>query len=134
MDIPALIIDDHKEHILRHRVLLNDINIRLDEEKAKIILDHISEHIELSRNADPGVLTMTNQQQLPPAPPVAQPGIDLANNPTQNAAGQSPIGQVMEGSQQAMSQEQPGVPSPASPPAPFGDLPTTTVPAEPGEG
>jgi hypothetical protein len=134
MEVPALIIDDHKEHILRHRVLLNDINVRLDDEKAKIILDHISEHIELSRSADPAVLTMTNQQQLPPAPPTATPGGDLANNPPQNSSDQSAIGQVMEGSEQAMNQEQPGVPQPASPPAPFQELPTTTIPAEPGKG
>jgi hypothetical protein len=131
VEVPALIIDDHKEHIMRHRVLLNDVAVRLDDEKAQIILDHISEHIELLRSADPAILTMTNQQQLPPAPPPAQPGGDLANNPTQNSEGQSPIGQVMEGSDQAMNQEQPGVPQPATPPAPFQDNPTTTVPAEP---
>jgi hypothetical protein len=130
-EVPALIIDDHKEHILRHRIILNDIEVRMDDEKMAVILKHIDEHIELARSADPAILTMTNQQQLAPAPAPAQPGGDLANNPPQNAQDQSAIGQVMEGSEQAMSQEQPGVPQPATPPAPFQDLPTTNTPAPP---
>lgn len=133
VEVPALIIDDHKEHILRHRVILNDLDIRMDEEKSDIILKHIQEHIDFARSADPAILTMTNQQQLPPAPPEAQPGQDLANNPEQNSEGQSDIGRVMEGSDQAMNQEQPGIPKPATPPAPFQDLPTTNAPTEPGE-
>ncbi len=130
-EVPALIIDDHKEHILRHRIILNDIEVRMDDEKMAVILKHIDEHIELARSADPAILTMTNQQQLAPAPAPAQPGVDLANNPPQNAQNQSAIGQVMEGSEQAMNQEQPGVPQPATPPAPFQDLPTTNNPAPP---
>jgi hypothetical protein len=130
-EVPALIIDDHKEHILRHRIILNDIEVRMDDEKMAVILKHIDEHIELARSADPAILTMTNQQQLAPAPAPAQPGGDLANNPPQNAQNQSAIGQVMEGSEQAMNQEQPGVPQPATPPAPFQDLPTTSTPAPP---
>jgi hypothetical protein len=131
--IKALIIDDHKEHILRHRTILNDIEMRMDDEKAKAIYDHILEHVEFARSADPAVLTMTNQQQLPPAP-APQPPVDQGvNQPQQNAADQSAIGQVMEGSEQAMNQEQPGMPQPATPPAPFEEMPTTTVPAEPSQ-
>jgi hypothetical protein len=131
--VPALVIDDHKEHILRHRTILNDIDIRTDEARSKAIFDHIQEHIKFARSTDPGVLTMTNQQPLPPAPVVGATGQDLANNPQQNSEGQSDIGQTMEGSAQAMNQEQPGIPKPATPPAPFQDLPTTNAPAEPGE-
>jgi hypothetical protein len=133
LEVPALIIDDHKEHILRHRIILNDIDVRMDEEKSAVILQHIQEHIELARSADPAVLTMTNQQQLPPAPQQAPTGQDLANNPPQNAEDQSSIGQVMEGSEQTMNQEMPGTPSPATPPAPFENLPTSTIPTEPQE-
>lgn len=129
--VKALIIDDHKEHILRHRTLLNDLELRMNDEKAKVVYDHLMEHIEFARSADPAILTMTNQQQLAPAP-APQPPVDQGvNQPPQNSADQSAIGQVMEGSQQSMQQEQPGVPSPATPPAPFEQMPTTTVPAEP---
>ena len=133
IEVPALIIDDHKEHILRHRVILNDLDIRMDEEKSAVIFKHLQEHIELARSADPAILTMTNQQQLPPVAPEATPGGDLANNPEQNSEGQSDIGQLMEASEQSMNQEMPGTPKPATPPAPFEDLPTTTIPAEPEE-
>ena len=131
IQVPALVIDDHKEHILRHRTILNDIDIRTDESRSKAIFEHIQEHIEFARSTDPGVLTMTNQQPLAPAPTPAQPGQDLANNPPQNSEGQSSIGQVLEGSEQDAAQQMPGVPSPATPPAPFEELPTTTVPAQP---
>ena len=128
ISVPALVIDDHKEHILRHRTILNDIDIRTDDEKSAAIFAHIQEHINFARSTDPAVLTMTNQQPLPPAPAPMQPGQDLANNPPQNAEGQSAIAQVAEGSEQAMGQMMPGTPSPATPPAPFEELPTTTVP------
>lgn len=128
ISVPALVIDDHKEHIMRHRTTLNDIDIRTDEQKSKAIFDHIQEHIDFARSTDPAVLTMTNQQPLAPAPAPAQPNQDLANNPEQNSEGQSSIAQVAEGSEQASQQMMPGTPSPATPPAPFEDLPTTTAP------
>jgi hypothetical protein len=132
IEVPALVIDDHKEHILRHRTILNDIDIRMDDERASVIFAHIQEHINFARSTDPAVLTMTNQQQLPPAAPVAQPGQDLANNPEQNSEGQSSIAQVAEGSKQAQGQMMPGTPSPATPPAPFEELPTSKVPVPEG--
>jgi hypothetical protein len=130
ISVPALVIDDHKEHIMRHRTILNDIDIRTDEEKSRVIFEHIQEHIDFARSTDPAVLTMTNQQPLAPAPAPAQPGQDLANNPPQNSEGQSAIAQVAEGSQQTAQQMMPGVPEPATPPAPFENLPTTTVPEQ----
>jgi len=124
--VKALIIDDHKEHILRHRTILNDIDIRMDDERAKATYDHILEHIAFARSADPAVLTMTNQQPLAPAPaPAPEAGV---NNPPQNSEGQSTIGQVMEPLPQGQEEGMPGIPKPATPPAPFENLPTTTVP------
>jgi hypothetical protein len=125
--VPALVIDDHKEHILRHRTTLNDIDIRLDEEKSAVIFAHLQEHIEFARSTDPAVLIMTNQQQLPPNPATA-PAPETANQPQQNSQGQSSIAQVAEGSEQTQGQMMPGVPQPATPPEPFESLPTTTVP------
>lgn len=128
--VKALVFDDHKEHILRHRNILNDIDIRNDDERASVVYTHLMEHIEFAKNAEPAVLTATNQQTLPqpPAPaPVAAP----AAAPDQNAAGQSPVAQVSEPVASDLTEAQPGLPSPASPPAPFADLPTTTTPAAP---
>jgi hypothetical protein len=127
--VKALIIDDHKEHILRHRTILNDIDIRMDDERAKATYDHILEHIAFARSADPAVLTMTNQQPLAPAPaPAPAAPADTGTNPVQNSEGQSPIGQTLEPIPQGQQEGMPGIPKPATPPAPFEELPTTTVP------
>jgi hypothetical protein len=127
--VKALIIDDHKEHILRHRTILNDIDIRMDDERAKATYDHILEHIAFARSADPAVLTMTNQQPLAPAPaPAPAAPADTGTNPVQNSEGQSPIGQTLEPLPQGQQEGMPGIPKPATPPAPFENLPTTTVP------
>lgn len=127
ISVPALIIDDHKEHILRHRIMLNDIDLRTDPEKSAVIYAHLQEHIDLARSADPGLLTMTNQQPLAPTQQVT-PTPEQVNQPQQNSAGQSAITQVQEASQQSMEQMMPNVPSPASPPAPFEELPISTIP------
>jgi len=131
--VKALIIDDHKEHILRHRTILNDIDIRMDDERSKATYDHILEHISFARSADPAVLTMTNQQPLAPAPVPAAPAPEAGvNNPPQNSEGQSTIGQVLEPLPQGQEEGMPGIPKPATPPAPFNELPTTTVPVPEG--
>jgi hypothetical protein len=127
ISVPALIIDDHKEHILRHRTILNDIDLRTDDVKSAVIYAHIQEHIEFARSADPAVLTMTNQQPLPPVQQQA-PAPEEVNQPQQNSEGQSAIAQVQEASEQTASQMMPNVPEPATPPTPFDQLPTTTVP------
>jgi hypothetical protein len=126
ISVPALVIDDHKEHILRHRTVLNDIDIRMDEEKSAAIFAHIQEHIDFARSTDPAVLTMTNQQPLPPAQAPA-PAPEEVSQPDQNSQDQSAIAQVEEGSEQTQSQMMPNVPAPATPPAPFENLPTTKV-------
>jgi hypothetical protein len=129
--VPALIIDDHKEHVLRHRTILNDIDLRTDDVKSAAVYKHIQDHIEFARNADPAVLTMTNQQPLPPLQQQA-PAPQQVNNPQQNSENQSSIVQLQEASQQSTDQMMPNVPEPATPPAPFDKLPTTTVPVPEG--
>jgi hypothetical protein len=128
--VVALIIDDHKEHILRHRIILNDIDIRNDEERSAVIFAHIQEHLDMATNGKPNVLQATNQQQLPPDPVPAPAPAPEVNAPQQNSAGQSPIAQVAEGSQQSLGQQLPGIPEPATPPAPFEELPTTNAPKQ----
>jgi hypothetical protein len=129
--VKAMVWDDHKEHILHHRNVLNDLEIRTDDARASVVYDHLMEHIEFARNADPAVLTVTNQQVLPqPTPPPAPeaPEADPAAAPDQNSQDQSAIGEISEPLTSDMSQAQPGMPNLPSPPAPFEDLPTTTVP------
>lgn len=129
--VKAMVWDDHKEHILHHRNVLNDLDIRNDDARASVVYDHLMEHIEFARNADPAVLTVTNQQTLPqptpppaPAPAAAEP----AATPDQNSQGQSAIGEIAEPLESDLTQAQPSMPGLPTPPAPFEELPTTTVP------
>jgi hypothetical protein len=129
--IKAMVWDDHKEHILHHRNVLNDLDIRNDDARASVVYNHLMEHIEFARNADPAVLTVTNQQTLPqptPPPAPANPAAEPAAAPDQNSQGQSAIGEIAEPLESDLTQAQPSMPGLPTPPAPFEDLPTTTVP------
>lgn len=82
--VTALITDDHKAHVMRHRCVLDDPSVRdgsTPEANAVLqaALDHIDEHEELARKLTterPGLLQLTGQQPifaaLPPMGP--QPG------------------------------------------------------------
>ena len=129
--VKAMVWDDHKEHILHHRNVLNDLEIRNDDARASVIYTHLMEHIEFARNADPAVLAVTNQQTLPqPTPPPAPvpAAAEPAATPDQNSQGQSAIGEIAEPLESDLTQAQPSMPGLPTPPAPFEELPTTTVP------
>lgn len=129
--VKAMVWDDHKEHILHHRNVLNDLDIRNDDARASVVYDHLMEHIEFARNADPAVLTVTNQATLPqptPPPAPAPAATDPAAAPDQNSQDQSAIGEIAEPLESDLTQAQPSMPGLPTPPAPFEELPTTTVP------
>ena len=70
----ALYLDSHKEHILEHRNLISDPDLRQDQALVKAVMDHIQEHINLLRTVDPDLLLLTNQTPLqnpnaPQSPP-----------------------------------------------------------------
>lgn len=125
--IKAMVWDDHKEHILHHRNVLNDLDIRNDDARAAVVYKHLMEHIEFGKNAEPAVLTVTNQQTLPQPPAPAAP-VEPAAAPEQNSQGQSAIAEVAEPLESDLTQAQPSLPSLPQPPAPFEELPITTVP------
>lgn len=94
--VRAIIVDKHVTHIEEHTAVLNSPEIRENQEITTIVLDHINEHINLLRTADPGLLQILKQPSLPPmAPPMPQgsPGMPM-NGPTGpgQAPGQPPIG------------------------------------------
>lgn len=64
--------DQHKEHIIEHNAVLNDPELRQDVNLVKIVQDHIQEHLDFLRNTDPGLLSMTGQEPLPPLQPPGQ--------------------------------------------------------------
>lgn len=65
----AVLVDEHANHIMNHRGVLSDPDLRKDPQLVKNTLDHIQEHIELLKNTDPNLLMMLGQQPLQPTPP-----------------------------------------------------------------
>lgn len=104
----ALITDNHAKHILEHKVVLSNPEIRQDPENpiVQVTLDHIQEHISLAQS--PGYQMMAqmlgHQVMVAPAAPQGPPGQPGA------------IGGAMDQSQpveaQAENVQMPNMPSP----------------------
>ena len=60
--------EKHSMHIKEHMEVLNDVELKKDPELAKIILDHVQEHVNLLRTTDPAILSMIGEVPLAPAP------------------------------------------------------------------
>jgi len=75
--VSALVTDNHGEHILSHKNILNDPMLRKlaaggDEKASGIIqavLNHLSEHYDLMRNSDPAFLSLIATGALPQVAP-----------------------------------------------------------------
>jgi len=142
-DVMVDITDTHAEHILEHRTLMFDPDLRLNPTLRQIVQTHIQTHIDMLRNVDPDLLMLLGQQplqnanmgQMPPpmqapndggmsAPPGMMGG-DMASGDMaqqmQNGAGFDPS-QFMQGQgTQGGNMSEPQVPTP---PPPFQNLPT----------
>ena len=68
--IQALSVDQHKEHIMEHKAVIADPDLRFNPEIVKNTLDHIQQHINLLQTTNPDLLQIIGEQPLkPPAPP-----------------------------------------------------------------
>ena len=59
-------LDQHKTHIMEHRAVLADPDLRNDPGLVKVVMDHIENHVNALRNTDPALLQMVGEQPLPP--------------------------------------------------------------------
>ncbi len=95
----ALITDNHAKHILEHKVVLANPEIRQDPDNpiVKLTLDHIQEHINLAQS--PGYQMMApmlgHQVMVPPAQPQGPPGQPGAVGGAMDAT--PPVQQAAEG-------------------------------------
>lgn len=105
--VMALVTDIHAAHYLEHKSLISAPEARQDAEFVARVLEHMQEHLELWRNADPAVLMMTNQP--PPPPPNGATLIEEQGRPQKEGLGQM-------GPQQGVPQ--PPQPGPVPPPPP----------------
>jgi hypothetical protein len=72
----ALAIDNHQLHIMEHKNVLADSDVRSDPDLCKRALDHITDHLKLLRETDADLLVLMKQQPLGPkeGTPAAPPG------------------------------------------------------------
>ncbi len=118
--IMAVATDQHSLHIKEHKSVLADPDLRKDPMLVQRTLMHIQEHINMLRTLDPQLLAMMGEQSLAPMMPPqgAPPEQGGAPAPSQDQ-GQQPQVQETPLAQEANV----NMPAPATPPAPFSDLP-----------
>jgi len=117
-DVQAIDIEPHSLHIKEHRDVLSDPDLKQNPELVTRVLNHIQEHINALRDADPGLLMHIGEQPLGPVggSPAGQP------NPANQV--NNPDGQAPEVMQPMPNSPDINLPQPASPPAPFQNAPT----------
>tara|TARA_R110000868_G_scaffold66014_7_gene197022 strand:+ start:2388 stop:4445 length:2058 start_codon:yes stop_codon:yes gene_type:complete len=95
----ASVLDAHKQHIMDHRKVFSDPEMRKDPELLKNAHKHIQEHIDLLRGADPDLLQLLGEQPLNPPQGIPSSGQLPAGpmkNPTKASMQNSPMGDVMQ--------------------------------------
>jgi hypothetical protein len=63
-DVFANPLDQHRMHILEHRAVINDPELRQNPELLSKVQQHLQEHIDLLRTVDPDLLMLINEQPL----------------------------------------------------------------------
>ncbi len=81
----ALSTDDHPKHAQSHAGLLNDPNVRTNGQRNQLILDHILEHVQLSKETDPYLMAMIRTGKMPEGGPPME-------GPPPGAGGPPPLG------------------------------------------
>jgi hypothetical protein len=71
-NVQALVTELHMEHIKIHQQLINSPESKEDPALVQTTLEHIQQHLDLWRSADPAILMITGQQPAPPMPMPAQ--------------------------------------------------------------
>jgi hypothetical protein len=85
IETKAFAFDDHIEHIKEHTSLLDDPDIRDNDELNAAVLAHIQEHVDLSRSVDPAVQQALGHVVLPPLAPMggSQAQLDPQGQPVE---------------------------------------------------
>lgn len=64
---PVMPTDNHKEHIAKHRTLLDNPEFRYNQQLAQAVIKHIQEHVMTWEMTDPGIIIATGQEMSPTA-------------------------------------------------------------------
>lgn len=119
----AIVTDQHSLHIKEHRDVLSDVELRKDPNLVNLVLNHIQEHINLLKTSDPATLNMLGEQSLMPPPP-PPPAPEQPNQTSMNGDMQQTLQPEPSAMQDPVAAMNMSLPGPATPPAPFDNLPT----------
>lgn len=84
-ELPIVVMtDDHRLHILEHKKVFNDPELRKNNDLMQTALTHLQNHINELKSADPDLLMILGQQpiaptgvpQMPPTPEQGQVGLE----------------------------------------------------------
>lgn len=67
-------LDSHRMHIIEHKAVLADPELRRDTNLVKEVIDHIEMHMDALRNTDPALLQLVGEQPIAPPMQPPQPG------------------------------------------------------------
>lgn len=110
-DVMADPLDRHSLHILEHRSVISDPDLRANAELTAKVRKHIQEHIDMLRDVNPDILMLIKEQPLNPMPNAGAPGMPPG---PMNMAGLSPnpppAPPMPQQGPQQLGPEQPGGP------------------------
>lgn len=124
-------IDRHAIHIIEHRAVISDPDLRKNPALVKIAMDHIEEHVNALETTKPQLLLLIGEQPLTP-PEMTPPGPTGEPIVPASSVQGSPLPEMMSPMQGTVAPgtqiEGPGVenvatPNMPKPPPPFEDLP-----------
>ena len=115
-DVMAYPLDLHRLHIMEHRAVISDPELRGNPELARKVNDHIQEHVRMLKEVSPDLLQLIGEQPLTPiAPPeaggVLPPG-PMTQDQSKAAAGNvAPMDPTQMGPQAGPAQQLPEQPT-----------------------
>lgn len=101
--VSVVAIDDHKTHILEHKSVLSDPDLRQDQQLVSNVLNHIQAHITQLQQVNPELLTLLGMQPLPPPQPSAPQGSPPQAQPGPQNSPPTPQGQQIPGPRQSVA-------------------------------
>jgi hypothetical protein len=91
-DVMADPLDRHSLHILEHRSVISDPDLRSNPELTAKVRKHIQEHIDMLRDVNPDILQLIKEQPLHPMPTAGAPGLPPGPMGGMPPAGGPPMG------------------------------------------
>jgi hypothetical protein len=123
--VQAMALDSHILHIVEHKALMADPDLRRDEGLVQLVGDHIKDHVDMLRTVDPDILTLIGQQPLQEPQMASPPEGEFQKMPGEEnlATAEQLAAQMRElpvGPAQVAN-----LPKMPTPPPPFEGMPTT---------